>query len=370
MADSPHAHRGSFPQPEFRAEPRAHTPLPSERGPRGPERLEWRTNLVLFVLTTFSVFYVGAFYWTSGEGPPAHSFADTLTRLDELPRGWTFAVPLLTILLFHEFGHWIAARLHGVDASLPYFLPLPLISPFGTLGAVIAFRERIVSRNALMDIGAAGPLAGMVVAIPVIMIGLSLSPVGPLPNGDYSQEGQSLLYLFLKYLVLGPIPDGHDVLLHPTAVAGWAGLLVTMLNLLPWGQLDGGHVAYALFGSAQDKIGRVFRYLLLLLVLYNVAQFSVPVLLGESDMPLSIILANSNFWFVWFLLIGAIGWISKLGDTHPPTEPGALTRGRKIVGWFTMGLFVVLFMPTPWAAYVGPESEIDAALKAADLLAE
>ncbi len=325
-------------------------PLPSERGPRKPAPIEWRTNLILFVLTTLSVFYVGAFVWTVGDAPPAATFRETLARLDELPRGWVFAVPLLTILLFHEFGHWIAARIHGVDASLPYFLPLPFVSPFGTLGAVIAFRERIVSRNALLDIGAAGPLAGMVVAVPVLLIGLSLSEVGELP-ASYMQEGESLLYMLLKWLVVGPIPEGHDVSIHPTAVAGWVGLLITMLNLVPWGQLDGGHVAYALLGPVQNQIGRVIRYALLAIVLYNLLKFGVPVVLGEAETPRAVVIGNSFFWFMWFLLLGLIGWLSRIGDTHPPTGPGELTRGRKIVGWFTLALFVALFMPTPWATY-------------------
>lgn len=263
--------------------------------------------------------------------------------------GWKFAVPLLTILIVHEFGHYIAARIHKVDASLPYFLPLPGVG-LGTLGAVIAMRGRIRSRNALLDIGASGPLAGLVLAVPVLVIGLTLSTVSPQTAGGYMQEGQSLLYLALKRLVVGPIPDGHDVHLHPTAFAGWVGLLVTMINLLPWGQLDGGHVAYALFGSRQNRFARVFRLSLLPLFAYNVAIFVGPVLLHRSKMEVSLAISNSMSWFVWFLVLGLLGRLSG-GSDHPPVEAGALSPGRKIVAWITLALFVLLFMPTPLAQY-------------------
>ena len=144
------------------------------------------------------------------------------------------------------------ARYHRVAASLPYFIPLP--AGWGTLGAVIAMRDRIRSRNALFDIGASGPLAGLVIALPALAWGLVHSPVKPMLLSGYQQEGQSLLYLAMKRVLLGPIPEGYDVQLHPTAAAGWFGLLVTMVNLLPWGQLDGGHIAFSLFGERQHHL--------------------------------------------------------------------------------------------------------------------
>src|SRR5688572_13627673 len=146
----------------------------------------WRTNLILFIATVFSVFLAGAGY--AGKLPVDGSFLDVLRAL---PHGWTFAVPLLSILLFHEFGHYFAARFHRVDASLPYFIPLPFLSPFGTMGAVISMRGRIKSRNALLDIGASGPLAGLVIALPVLVIGLLQSPVQAIQSPSI-QEGQSL----------------------------------------------------------------------------------------------------------------------------------------------------------------------------------
>jgi membrane-associated protease RseP (regulator of RpoE activity) len=318
--------------------PEVPEPQPKPRNPR--------INALLFVATTISVFVQGAYYpnvdsWGDVLRTPIRElFLDTLT-------GWTFAVPLLGILLFHEFGHYIAARLHRVDASLPYFIPLPILSPFGTMGAVIAMQGRIRSRNALLDIGASGPLAGLVVALPVLAIGLSLSTVGPNPTGHYMQEGQSLLYLAIKRLVLGPIPDGYDVQLHPTAFAGWAGLFVTLINLLPWGQLDGGHVAYALFGKRQDGFARYVRLALLPLFVYNLAVFTLPVALGHSHLPMAVAVGNSLFWLMWYGVTGLIGRLSG----GAPTEPGELSPVRRVIAIITLIFFVLLFMPTPLSSF-------------------
>ncbi len=320
--------------------------LPPDALEPPPRRRRWEINALLFVSTVVSVFATGAY----AVDPDASMTWGGWFR--SLPAGWTFAVPLLTILLFHEFGHYIAARLHRVDASLPYFLPLPKWSPFGTMGAVIAMRGRIRSRDALLDIGASGPLAGLLIAIPALIIGLSLSPVAPngIGGSHYVQEGQSLLYVALKRLVVGKIPAGEDVQLHPTAFAGWAGLLVTMLNLLPWGQLDGGHVAYALLGSRQHRFARWFRAALLPLFFYNAAVFIWPVAIGRSSLGLGFAVANSLFWLMWFLVLGVIARFSG-GAEHPPTDPGELSPKRKVVAVVTLVLFVLLFMPTPWATY-------------------
>lgn len=294
---------------------------------------------VLFVLTCASVLLTGAAMVVRGMPQTAV----------ELISGWVYAVPLMAILTCHEFGHYIAARIHRVPASLPLFLPLPLISPFGTLGAVIAMPERIRSRNALLDIGAAGPIAGMMVALPVLVYGLGLSPVEPQSTSGYLQEGQSLLYWSIKRLVKGPIPDGHDVVLHPTAVAGWVGLLVTMLNLIPWGQLDGGHIAFALLGPAQNRIARGVRYAVLLCFFYNLATFVGPVLSAESQMPIGEAIGNSWTWLVWFVLLSLLGRF--MGHHHPPFEPGELSPRRRRVAIGCLALFVLLFMPTPLAIY-------------------
>jgi membrane-associated protease RseP (regulator of RpoE activity) len=259
------------------------------------------------------------------------------------------AVSLIGILLVHELGHYIAARLHRVPASPPYFLPLPLIGLFGTLGAVITMNGRIRSRKALLDIGAAGPIAGMVVALPVLYFGLRMSEVGPRSTGHYIQEGQSILYWAMKRLVFGSIGPDQDVQLHPMAFAGWGGLFLTMINLLPWGQLDGGHIAFALFGKRQHHFARWFRRGLLLAFAYNVYLFVVPVLLGQSPQSLWEAAMNAMFWLVWYGITGAMASLS--GEDHPPFEPGPLGLGRQLVAVGCLVLFVLLFLPTPVAAY-------------------
>ncbi len=180
-----------------------------------------------------------------------------------LSDGLSFSIPLMTILLCHEMGHYIAARIHRVPASLPYFVPLPpFIGLFGTMGAVI-LQSRTTDRRKLIDIGAAGPLAGLIVAIPVLAYGLHLSEIVPIQGG--MQEGNSILYAVLKRLVCGAWLPGHgiDVRLHPMAFAGWAGLFVTMLNLIPISQLDGGHVAIAFFGNSYGRASQFLRKMLL-----------------------------------------------------------------------------------------------------------
>jgi membrane-associated protease RseP (regulator of RpoE activity) len=318
--------------------------------PPGPERSRWQLNLLLFVITVPSMFAAGVINLR----PEVTDSLSDLVRLFSSPallwEGRSLALPLLAILLFHEFGHYIAARLHQVPASLPFFLPLPILSPFGTAGAVISMRGRIRSRNALLDIGAAGPLAGLFVAIPVLAWGIAHSEIIAHTPGAYVQEGQSLLYLLMKRVIVGPIPDGHDILLHPTAYAGWGGLLITMLNLLPFGQLDGGHIAFALFGERQNQAAVWVRRALLLLFVYNLASFTIPVALGRSDIGYLGALGNSLFWLMWYGLLGLLTRLS--GAEHPPFEPGPLSRGRRAVAWLCLVLFVLLFMPTPMAVYL------------------
>jgi membrane-associated protease RseP (regulator of RpoE activity) len=189
----------------------------------------------------------------------------------------------------------------------------------------------------------------MVVALPVLAFGLAHSEIAP-NSGHYTQEGQSLLYLLMKRMFAGPIADGLDVHLHPTAYAGWVGLLVTMINMLPWGQLDGGHIAFALFGERQHAIARWLRRALLLLFAYNLLRFVVPVVLHQSSLGYVEAFANSLFWLVWYGFTGLIGRISGSPD-HPPFEPGELGRGRRAVAWLCLIMFVLLFMPTPHAVY-------------------
>jgi len=308
--------------------------------------IRWHTNAVLFALTLVSVFFTGAGY--TGALHDADGIWDWIVAL---PQGWTFAVPLMGILLTHEFGHYFAARYHRVDASLPYFLPMPL-SPFGTMGAVISMRGRIKSRNALLDIGASGPLAGLVVALPVLVLGLAGSPVQEVAaiEGTTFQEGQSLLYLAMKRLIVGPIPEGHDVFLNPIAFAGWAGLFVTALNLLPVGQLDGGHIAYALFGSKQNRYSGLIHWSLLGMFALNLYMFVWPVIQsqGSGGDGMSQAVSNSMFWLFWFGLLFLVRRMG--GGDHPPTEPGELSPRRRWIAILSLVIFVLLFMPTPWSA--------------------
>jgi membrane-associated protease RseP (regulator of RpoE activity) len=291
----------------------------------------------LFVLTALSM---QATAMQANQPPPGHTWVGFAAYQ---------AASLLGILLVHELGHYVAARIHRVPASPPYFLPLPFLSMFGTFGAVISMRHRIRSRKALLDIGAAGPIAGMLVAIPVMCIGLSMSTVGPRSDSNYMQEGQSLLYLLLKRLVLGPIADDQDVFLHPMAFAGWGGFFLTMVNLLPWGQLDGGHIAFALFGERQHAFARWVRRGLLLVFVYNLVTLVLPVLLHRSSQPLSLAFMACTPWLVWYAITGLLGRF--FGEDHPPFEESELDPARQALAVVCLVLFVLLFMPTPIAIY-------------------
>ncbi len=329
-----------FPQPL--GAPPAFDQLVSPRGegelPPEPQKTRVWLHFLLFGLTVLSMQVTAMSFW--GGSPAGYS-----------PIGYAAyqAISLIGILLVHELGHYIAARLHRVPASPPYFLPLPFIGLFGTLGALITMKGRIRSRKALLDIGAAGPIAGMVVALPVLFWGLKLSELTPRSTGHYMQEGQSILYWFMKWLVFGHVGPEQDVQLHPMALAGWGGLLLTMINLLPWGQLDGGHIAFALFGKEQHRFARWFRRGLLLAFAYNLFVFLPPALRAPSLESLGYAGANSMFWLMWYGITGLMARFS--GEDHPPFEPGPLGLGRQLVAVGCLVLFVLLFLPTPIASY-------------------
>ncbi len=301
--------------------------------PRPGALREWRLPVLLFLTTFASMLWVGS----AMENAPG-----------ELWAGLPFALPLMAILLSHEMGHYIAGRLHHVDISPPYFIPMPFVL-LGTMGAVIRMRGAIRSRNALLDVGAAGPLAGMAVAIPVLLYGIASSPVEALPSrSEETQlilEGHSLLYEALLYLLKGPIPDGSDISLTSTALAGWAGLLVTMINLIPFGQLDGGHVAYALFGPRQDRFGRWVLRALPVVALLSGLWYAGKALLAK--LPWEVVgheaLAGWH-WLLWAIVLRFMTRYS--GWEHPPTEDAKLSPRRRWVARFTLGLFVLLFMPS------------------------
>jgi membrane-associated protease RseP (regulator of RpoE activity) len=337
-----------FPVPGGGNPPRMPVPTVSAEAPYGslPPRFRWGINLVLFLATAASVWYMG---WLQATGERLHGAAAQVQAA-------AFAVPLLAILLAHEFGHYFAARLHGVPTSLPYFIPVPIpgLSPFGTLGAVIFMPGRIRSSRALLDIGAAGPLSGMVVAIPAMLVGLSKSKVIEKSTGDFVQEGQSLLYMALKWVSVGPLGSNQDVVLHPTAFAAWFGLLITFWNLVPFAQLDGGHVAYALFGRLHHSAARWVLYLPGVMLLVNLWLHGLPVIIealrpGHGPVHWARMISALSFWVTAWVFLVVLKRVSGL--EHPPVDDAELGRGRRIIAWGTLALFVLLFMPAPWVVY-------------------
>jgi membrane-associated protease RseP (regulator of RpoE activity) len=269
-----------------------------------------------------------------------------------LSDGLSFSIPLMAILFCHEMGHYIAARIHKVPASLPYFVPLPPgIGLFGTMGAVI-LQSRTTDRRKLIDIGAAGPLAGLVVAIPVLAYGLHVSTIGPMGQ---LQEGNSLLYAVLKRLVCGMwLPaKGIDVNLHPIAFAGWAGLLVTMLNLIPISQLDGGHVAIAFFGNAYGRASQFLRRMLLPLALgvtaavyLSISRELASVGLTDTRAARFAAISAGSVWLVWYVMLTLLRRLSG-GIDHPPVDDRPLPQSRALLFWAVVLSFVLIFMPVP-----------------------
>jgi membrane-associated protease RseP (regulator of RpoE activity) len=267
--------------------------------------------IVLFVLTVLSVLYAGALM----EAP------DYLWPLTHPLAGVPFATGLLGILIAHELGHYLVSRRLGVAASLPYFIPMPF-NLFGTMGAIIRTREPMRNRRQVLAIGAAGPLAGLLVAIPMLIVGLMRSTVQLISvQPGALLEGNSILYAALKFLVFGRfLPGGgQDVFLHPVAFGAWAALFVTGLNLFPAGQLDGGHVAYALFGSKAVWVSRL-----------------------AVVVTLALVLVWSGWWLFAVLLF-------VFGQRHadPLDEITPLTRREKLLAVGMLLVFVLLFMPVP-----------------------
>ncbi len=306
---------------ESRFKPHGYTPfIREERGnvwvqalplAEVTERENPWVNLVLFLATCLSTVWAG-----SGTLNP---FSDPARLLAGVP----FAFTLLSILGTHEFGHYFSARYYKASVSLPYFIPAPPPFIFGTLGAIIKMRSPARDRNSLFDVAVAGPLAGLVVAIPALLLGLSWSRVIAIPPGFGGLVfGDSLLMRFLVYLSFGPIPSGMDVLIHPVGLAGWVGLFVTALNLFPVGQLDGGRIAYALFGVHHRKV--------------STATFVALLLLGA--------ITQSMNWIVWAALLFFL-----IGFHHSPplNDLTPLSPGRRVLGLACLGLLVLLIPPVP-----------------------
>jgi membrane-associated protease RseP (regulator of RpoE activity) len=299
-------------------------------------------NILFFVLTVLSVMFVGAENTTSALPATFNSWVKFM--LGGLP----FAIALLAILACHEFGHYLAGRYHKTAVTLPFFIPFPL-SYFGTMGAFIQLKEPPKNRRILLDIGIAGPLAGLIVAIPVLLYGLYLSPVDRLPSQlPVLQifEGNSILYLLLKFIVKGqllpqpytyaglspiiywvryfftgsPLPAGGlDVSLNPIAWAGWIGLLVTSLNLIPAGQLDGGHIMYVLLGK---RASRLLPFILIALVALGLVW---------------------SGWWLWAALIFFLGRY----HAEPLDQITPLDSKRRVLAVLGVIVFILVFMPVP-----------------------
>ncbi len=298
-------------------------------------------NIALFILTVFSVLLAGV----QIDGPIPQSAAQQILLLvKNIFSGGPFALSLLGILLAHELGHYFMSRHHRTPATLPYFIPFPF-SPLGTMGAAILMRGIPKNKRVLFDIGVAGPIAGLVVAVPILLYGLSLSTlrtITPNPNGFL--EGNSLIYLlaklavfkqllpapiapqgalyWLQYFFTGkPIPfGGADVFIHPVAFAGWAGILVTALNLIPAGTLDGGHVVYSLYG---EKARKAFPFII-----------AAMILLGF-------------FWSGWWLWAALLFWLGRV-NAQPLDQITELDAPRKIIAYAMFVVFVLVFTPVPF----------------------
>jgi membrane-associated protease RseP (regulator of RpoE activity) len=308
-------------------------------------------NVLLYILTVLAVLFVGA---TWSDQVPAQ--ADLTWVLTHLWIGWPFALSLMVILTGHELGHYFAGRYYKVPVSLPYFIPMP-IPPLGTMGAFIVMKGRSVNRRQMLTVGAAGPLTGFLLAIPILILGLSLSSVQPMsapaPGQMVFMEGNSVFYLLLKFAFFGhvlpgsgapltvvsalrevgaalfgtfPVNSGYDVFIHPVAMAGWAGLLVTALNLLPVGQLDGGHVLYSLVGQRAKLLTWPIIFVLV----------AMGLLLWPG-------------WFLW------AGLIFLFGQSHPEPldDVTRLDLPRKIVAVAVLLIFIATFTPMPMQLLTG-----------------
>jgi membrane-associated protease RseP (regulator of RpoE activity) len=241
--------------------------------------------------------------------------------------GLWYSVTILVILGAHEMGHYLACRYYRVDASLPYFLPLPSTLT-GTLGAFIRIRSRIATKPQLFDIGVTGPIAGFVFAVPAMIIGISLSRVVKLPSDFVGLElGEPLLFQAASLLIWGRIPEGYSLNLHPMAFAAWFGLLATALNLFPIGQLDGGHISYAVFGRRSTFVTLGTVVCAVVLTFFSLS------------------------WLVWTIVM--IGMLFVFGPRHPSTadEHVPLDRTRMAVAVLAAAIFIACFTPAPIEPY-------------------
>ena len=283
----------------------------------------WR-YVLLFLLTIYTTTAAGRGHYLSfylGFGGGFNPF----TPWELMVRGLWYSVPILSILGCHELGHYFACRYYGVAASRPYFIPMPLVLT-GTLGAFIRIRQPIPSKRELFDIGIAGPIAGFVIAVPVLFFGMYLSHIGELPRGFHGEVfnfGEPILLKLAAFLTFGTTGDNMVISMHPMAFAGWFGLLATALNLFPIGQLDGGHISYAVLGRKSTIVTLVMVVCLIGLAFW------------------------STSWAVWAGLTTLM--LIVFGPHHPRTldEDIPLDPTRKALAVFAVIMFILCFTPAP-----------------------
>lgn len=287
-------------------------------------------HALLFGLTLATTTAVGGLHYLTYRGDVGARDVQPMLS-DFLPNGLWYSLALLAILGAHEMGHYLFCRYHRVDATLPYFLPAPLLLT-GTVGAFIKIREPFPTRKILFDIGVAGPIAGFVVLVPLLFVGMAWSPPSPAPT-DLSQfafvwtMGEPLLFRFAQWVVWGPVPDGYWLNLHPTVFAAWFGLLATALNLLPFGQLDGGHIAYATLRRGSTLV----------------SLLTVAVAIGLTFVSSS-----------WYVMTGMMLLaLFAFGPRHPSViyEDERLDRARIVVAVVAVVIFILCFTPSPIEPY-------------------
>ncbi len=273
-------------------------------------------NLLLIVLTVTFTLLAGAGTFSAWPFDFLRPFYDPRA----LKEGVLYSSSLLLILATHELGHYFVSKKRGIDATLPYFLPAPTL--FGTFGAFIKMKSPVPNRNSLVEVGVAGPIAGFIVAVPVLIVGLLLSKVALIPSGAPSLNlGDNLLLYLLTKIIFGTLPPHYDVVLHPVAFAGWIGLLVTAFNLLPMGQLDGGHIVYGLFGKKHLWIARA---------------------------TLGAILLMGILWQGW-LMWGVLAFVMGLRHPQPMDDVTPLDGTRRLLGWIALAILVLCFTPVPFS---------------------
>ncbi|HTK29247.1 MAG TPA: site-2 protease family protein [Vicinamibacterales bacterium] len=283
-------------------------------------------HALLFLLTVLTTTLVGVNHYLGFMSDFGARRLPHLTTAAMLVRGFWYSGTILAILGVHELGHYLACRYYDVDASRPFFLPMPFILT-GTLGAFIRIREPIPAKRMLFDIGIAGPIAGFLIAVPALFMGLAMSDVARIPPGMTGFElGEPLLFKLASWLIWGTPPRGFSVNMHPMAFAAWFGLLATALNLFPIGQLDGGHISYTVLGRKSSTLTVVMIGIAIVLTWFSLS------------------------WLVWTVLM--IGMLRVFGRHHPPVpdEHVPLDRTRQILAAFALAMFVLCFTPVPFSS--------------------